>query len=99
MTKIHELAELYIRLGNRLKVLPDDYIKVFRPEGHSDPITNEDIVMGAAILWSYLRDLFQASDKESFTKGEILLVLELINLDTELWPTRNMLKTIADRLD
>ena len=42
---------------------------------------------GAAAFLCYLRDLFTASEKEQFSRAEILVILETCSRDTDWFPS------------
>ena len=75
-----EAAEAIRRLA---EVLEDYEVSPFyKPEsGPLDP----DLQIGAALMVSYLRDLFTGSEKESFSRDEILVLLDTIKKDTDLF--------------
>ena len=50
-------------------------------------LDNPEVECGAALLITYLRDLFQASPRENYNKVDILVLLETISRDTDLFPT------------
>lgn len=52
----------------------------------SKPYLEDDFAVGAAMLWAYGRDLLTVADKETFTREELLVCLELISRDAEVFP-------------
>ena len=46
----------------------------------------EEQALGAAVFLCYLRDLFTVSDKEKFSRDEILVILEICRRDTNVFP-------------
>ena len=48
------------------------------------PMLQGEYAIGAAALWSYLRDLFTATEKEMFSRAEILVLLDQINQDPDI---------------
>lgn len=47
---------------------------------------NEDAAVGAAALLCYLRDLITAGTAETYDRGTLLVLLETISRDAELFP-------------
>lgn len=45
-----------------------------------------DSAVGAAGMLCYIRDLFTVSSKDHFSRGEILVILETISRDPEIFP-------------
>jgi hypothetical protein len=77
---LHQLADTHTRLGEALRRLPDEPIFIKQPK-----LTGEYAV-GAALFWSYLRDLVTAAERDSFTREELLVLLEVVSRDAELFP-------------
>jgi hypothetical protein len=78
-----ELADTYERLASGLR-------KIARTVGDGEvfpqkPIIHGDFAVGAAFLWSYLRDLFTAAGKDQFTRDELLVLLDTISRDGEIF--------------
>jgi hypothetical protein len=77
----HETAKAMRRVAEVMERLPSASLKDF-PQ---DALQGECAV-GAAGLLCYLRDLFTLSDKTSYSQGEILVLLETISRDAEIFP-------------
>jgi hypothetical protein len=86
-----ELADVYERVAIGLRKFNNNLNKY-------QPIIKEDNLIGAALLWSYLRDMFTSGSKENFTRSEFLVLLDIIQRDPEL-VTPGVLKQIADSLE
>ncbi len=71
---MHRLADAIgkVSAGNIWKV----------PDGQ----LSEDIAIGAAGLLCYLRDLFTLSNKDLYSRAEILVILETMSRDGEIFP-------------
>lgn len=93
---LHAFAETLDRISAKLKTLPDGPNPFSL--GNEPAIADEDMIIGAAFLWMYLRDLLTTGPKEHYSRGELLVVLDIISRDTELWPAAHMLKQIADAM-
>jgi hypothetical protein len=91
--KISELASAYEKLSAVLKKVKDGPFNKFHP-----PAMDEEMQVGAAFLWSYLRSLLTGSPKEAWTRDELLVLLDVIQSDHEFFLPDN-LALIADALD
>ncbi len=77
-----QLGETYARLGASLIDLGSRVPgKVSNP-----PIVGEQQALGAASLLCLIRDLFTGTPKESFSRGELLVLLETLSHDEQLFP-------------
>jgi hypothetical protein len=45
-----------------------------------------DFAVGAALFWSYQRSLITGAGKEIFTRDELLVILETLSRDAEIFP-------------
>ncbi len=52
---------------------------------HQDQLQG-DFALGAASMVCYLRDLFTLTDRHQFSQAEVLIMLEAISRDHELFP-------------
>jgi len=77
---LYELAERFGDLRNAILRLPNDTVP------GQKPMLNGDHAVGAALLWTYLRDLFTTTPKDTFTRDEVLVLLETISRDGEMFP-------------
>lgn len=77
---LHHLGELYVRLGNALLTTEDQNWPLHKP------LLDSEQVIGAALFWSWLRDLFTATPHDIWTRDEILVLLETLSRDTEMFP-------------
>ena len=50
-----------------------------------DALLGEELQIGAAAMVIYLRDLFTATTKEKFTRDEILVILNLVQNDRDIF--------------
>jgi hypothetical protein len=50
------------------------------------PCLEGDFLVGAALLWGYARDLLTGSEKDVWTREELLVALDLVNRDPKLAP-------------
>jgi hypothetical protein len=86
----HELANTFERCARALRTLPDG-----RLNDRSKPMLDGDYAVGAAILWSYLRDLFTDAGKDVFRREEILVLLDVIQSDPDMFPP-DLIAMVAD---
>jgi len=54
--------------------------------GAPKPMLTEETAVGGAAILCYIRDLFTSGEREQFDRGSILVVLETISRDAELFP-------------
>jgi hypothetical protein len=76
----HELADTMERCALALRKLPP------MPTHNRKPMLEGDFAVGAALFWSYLRDCMTGTPKESFTRDELLVLLETMSRDGEMFP-------------
>jgi hypothetical protein len=76
-----------------LRRLADSFDKVAKnnpgaanPFGHKTPTLDEEQATGAALLLCYIRDLLTNSPRENFPREDLLVLLETISRDGELFP-------------
>jgi hypothetical protein len=74
------MAEAMRRMADAIEDL-DQFPRLKSEQG---PISEEHQV-GAAVIVAYLRDLFTATPKEHFTRDEILIVLNEIQNDPNIF--------------
>lgn len=77
-----QLAEDYVRIGRKLSELEAGKSDLPFPRGMMDA----EEAPAAAAMVCYLRDLFTITPKESFTREEILVLLETVSSDPEIFP-------------
>jgi hypothetical protein len=90
---IHELADSFERMACALRKVQDGKFR----KGEV-PKMDGDMQLGAAFLWWYLRDLLTITPKKSFTRDELLVLLDTIQRDADFF-TPNVLSLIADAAD
>jgi len=76
-----QLADTMERCAAALRSLPDAPMN-----GNPMPMLDGNFAVGAALFWSYLRDLFTASEMEQFSREKILVILETLSRDPEIFP-------------
>ncbi len=80
-----ELASVLRRLADALDTLGNEPLYTGKK-----PFLEGDNAVGAALLWSYLRDLFTGDggpeEKSVFTREEVLVVLDLVSRDHDIFP-------------
>ena len=91
---VTELADTYERLASGLRRIKQEKGDGNVTPGQQPPIQG-DFAVGAAVLWSYLRDLFTNAGKDQFTRDEILVLLDTVNRDSELF-TPGAMAMMAD---
>ena len=50
-----------------------------------DAFLDPDLQIGAAAIVMYLRDLFTVSSKEAFTRDEIMVILNMVQNDRDIF--------------
>lgn len=55
--------------------------------GNPTPMLDGDAAIGAALMLIYLRDLFTAANRDQWDRPSILVALEAISRDQEVFPT------------
>jgi hypothetical protein len=50
------------------------------------PMFDEDMAMGAALLLRYIRDLVTCGNRETYDRGTLLVLLQTISEDDEIFP-------------
>ncbi len=55
----------------------------------------DDCLLGAALLWSFLRDLLTVTERETWKREELLVALETIARDRDIFPA-GLVELIAD---
>jgi hypothetical protein len=88
-----ELAGAYERLAQILRTQPEGPLYPQKPS-----ITDGEMLFGAAMLWDYLRSLFTCAGKDVFTREEVLMVLEQVASDGEIF-LPGAIRQIADAED
>jgi hypothetical protein len=86
-----ELADTYERISFALRKYPCNI-------GVPRPAVRGEALVGAALFWTYLRDLFTVTPKEQFTRDEILVILDAVQTDGDL-AIPGAIKQIADSWD
>jgi len=77
----HQLADTLERCSAALRQLPDAPLN-----GNPVPMLDGEYAVGAALFWSYLRDLFTGTPIEQFSRDKILVMLEMLSRDPEMFP-------------
>ena len=79
---LRQLAEDYTRIAEKLTVLESGDSSLPFPRGLMDA----ECAAGGAALLCYLRDLFTATPTETFNRADILVILETLSRDNEIFP-------------
>lgn len=79
---LSQLAEDYTRIGAKLSVLESGNSSLPFPRGLMDA---ECAAGGAAVL-CLIRDLFTATPDETFSREQILVILETLSRDNDIFP-------------
>ena len=85
----HELADTMDRCAAALRGLPADTLP------YEKPILQGEHAIGATLFWAYQRSLLTGTPQESFTWGELLVLLETMARDTEMFPP-GLVELVAD---
>lgn len=89
----HELAESFDHLAEALRKF-----EPFVPEhgeGREIAYLQGPYAVGAALFWSYLRDLVTGMGKDLMSKPELLVFLETVARDHEIFPP-GLCELVAD---
>jgi hypothetical protein len=87
----HELADVLEGIARTLR----QHAHELQTDNRSKPVFEGELLIGAAIFWSYLYGLLTDSPKEIWRREEILLLLETIQRDPELF-VPNLLQMLGD---
>ena len=79
---LKELAEDYTRIGRKLSQLESGNSSLPFPRGMMDA----ECAVGAAALLCFIRDLFTATEYEQFSRDKILVLLETVSRDADIFP-------------
>ena len=79
---LKQLAEDYTRIGAKLAEMESGDCSLPFPKSMFDP----ENAVGAAALLCFIRDLFTATEYEQFSRDKILVLLETVSRDPELFP-------------
>lgn len=90
----HAFADTLRRIADALEKMPEEAFLKEKPA-----FTDEHQIVAIAAFWGYLRDLFTGTPKDVFTREEILVLLETIGRDTEMFPAPNLIEQIAELED
>lgn len=78
--------------ANSMRRLADGIEKVIRQMGKDaetglpKPMFADDTAVGAAVMLCYIRDLFTLGHREVYDRPSLLVILEAISRDKELFP-------------
>ena len=75
-----DLADTMQRCADALRKLEETHMT------GEKPVFQGDYAVGAAIFWSYLRGLLTEAGKDVFTRDELLVLLEAMSRDNEMFP-------------
>lgn len=75
-----DLAGTMQRCADALRNMPEMIVP------GEKPIFEGEYAVGAAIFWAYLRGLLTAAGKDDFTRDELLITLETISRDLDMFP-------------
>jgi hypothetical protein len=84
MNGLHALAECFEGIAKGLRTLPP--IQAHQPV----PMLQGEHAVGAAVLWGCLRDLVTVAEKDVFSKGDILVLLDHLQQDPALCVPNSM---------
>lgn len=81
----------FTETANAMRRLADGMDKIVRQRGDVDdqrpkPMLDGDGAVGAAVMLTYIRDLVTVADREDWSQGVFLVMLETISRDSELFP-------------
>lgn len=79
---LKELASDYTRIGAKLSALESGNSSLPFPRGLMDA----DCAAGGAAILCFIRDAFTATPQEAWSRGEILVLLEILSHDSDLFP-------------
>lgn len=88
-----EAADVFKKMAEALRRAPDAPLN-----RQPRPLFLGDHLVGAAMLWSYLRDLFTVGSKETYRRDELLVLLECLQRDADLF-TPGAVEMIANLWD
>ena len=87
----HELADVLEDIARALR----QHAHKLETDNRSKPAFEGELLIGAAIFWSYLHGLLSDSPKETWRREEILVLLKTIQRDPELF-VPNLLQVVSD---
>lgn len=81
----------FTETANAMRRLADGMDRVVRQRGdaeigHAKPTFEGDMAVGAAVMLTYIRDLVTTSERPGWSQGVVLVLLEMISRDGELFP-------------
>lgn len=84
-----QLASELANVARALRAGPDGPF-----DQHPRPLITGEHLIGAALFWTYLRDLITASPRDVWPREDLLVMLETLQRDAELFPP-GMIEMIA----
>ena len=78
---LHSLGQLYIELGTRLQAMKQATVGDSRK-----PMLSADSAVGGAAVLCYVRDLLTNTPRDQFNRDELLVLLERISADQDIFP-------------
>jgi hypothetical protein len=84
--KYSELSDVVRRLSRAVDSVAWKWRKEDPESRFPMPILQEEAAVGAAAFLCYFRDLITVSNKETFRREDILVILEMLSSDDELFP-------------
>lgn len=76
----HGLANHLSELAQALRTAPNGPFNE-----HPSPLIQGEHLIGAALFWSYLRDLITASPRDVWPREDLLVLLETLQRDRDLF--------------
>ena len=76
-----ELADQFESMASALRRMPTVTYSVERA-----PALDGEAAIGAAVLWAYARDLLTMTNRETFNRSELLVMLDVISRDPDIFP-------------
>jgi hypothetical protein len=82
---LHETADAMRRVADAIDKVTFGEIDI--ETGHPRPMLDGESAVGGAVMLTYLRDMITCVDRERVTQEWVLVLLETIGRDMELFPT------------